>query len=126
MMQLERQTFRPITLAIILACLVALPAYAAQIVVEAEDYIDFYNYAFTYIGPLPVGVGSIVTLQGLDYPGEWVDYTLPVSAYGSYSYSMICWGDYGVTYTFNLYFIPDSGGDTQVITVSFVGKGCFT
>lgn len=124
MMQFERQPFTPITIALLLICFAAVPTQAAQIVVEAENYIDFYDYAFDPIAPLPVGI--IVALQGPDYPGEWVEYTLPVSAYGSYSYSMICWGDYGVSYTFNLYFIPESGGATQAITVSFVGLGCFT
>jgi hypothetical protein len=111
-------------LALFFVCLNIGAASAEQIVVEAEDYVDFYDFAFTIIGPLPVGI--IVALQGLDMSGEWTEYTLPVAAYGSYSFSMICWGDYGVSYSFNLYFTPESGGDTQAITVSFVGKGCFT
>lgn len=124
MMQFERQPFTPIALALLLVCFAAGPASAEQIVVEAEDYIDYYDYAVEPIVPFPIGL--IVTLKGLDTPGEWTEYTLPVTAYGSYSFSMICWGDLGVTYTFNLYFMPDSGGETQSITTSFTGTGCFT
>ena len=123
-MHMDRRNQIVILLLLISACLAPQHLSAAQIAVEAEDFTDFYDFAYTPIGPYPFGY--IVTLRGLDTPGEWVEYTLPVTAYGSYSYSMICWGDYGVHYSFNLYFIPDSGGTTQVITVSFTGLGCFT
>jgi len=125
MMQFGRKAFNPIALALLIICLAAAPARAAQIVVEAENFNNFYDYANDPIVSYTVGT-TLVTLYGLDSFGEWVEYTLPVTAYGSYSFSMICWGDLGVTYTYNVYFIPESGGDTQAITASFTGTGCFT
>jgi hypothetical protein len=103
--------------------LVAAPTSAEQIVVEAEDFIDFYDIGFNPIMQYTAGI--YVTLMGPDYPGEWVEYTLPVTAYGSYSFSMLCWGDDGVKYLLNIYFMPDSGGEIQSITASFTGAGCF-
>jgi hypothetical protein len=123
-MQLGRKVFNPIALSLLLLCLAVGPVSAAQIKVEAEDYIDSYDITYDPITTLTVGVVDV--LQGPDYSGEWVEYTLPVSAYGSYSFSMICWGDLNVSYIFNIYFIPDSGGPQQMITASFTGKGCFT
>ncbi len=123
-MQLYRPRFTPLILALLLVCSNTGTASADQIVVEAEDYVGFYDFAFDMIGAMPVGY--ITVLQGLDMSGEWTEYTLPVANYGSYSFSMICWGDLGVPYSFNLYFTPEAGGATQAITVSFVGKGCFT
>jgi hypothetical protein len=66
-----------------------------------------------------------VYLQGLDYPGEWTKYALPVTAFGSYTVTMICWGDNAIPYHLRLYLTPQSGGDTQVIDFQFLGKGCF-
>ncbi len=97
------------------------PLSAEQIVVEAENYTDFYDFmgnAITLYSP--------TILQGPDYPGEWVEFTLPVSVYGTYNFSMLCWGLNDITYIFDVYFIPDSGGDIQSITATFVGAGCFT
>ena len=111
-------------LAIAIACAVSVSVRAEQIVVEAEDYLSYYDFAYTLISPLNVGL--TVVLQGLDMSGEWTEYTLPVTAYGSYSFSMVCFGDLNMPYVFNVYFIPKSGGTQQMITVSFTGKGCFT
>jgi hypothetical protein len=122
-MQLCRQRFTPLVLALFFVCFNTGTASAEQIVVEAEDYVDFYDFAYDMIGTLPIG--TVEVLQGLDMSGEWTEYTLPVSAYGSYSFSMICWGDQYVPFSFNIYFTPESGGDTQAITVSFTGEGCF-
>jgi hypothetical protein len=105
--------------------LAATNAVAAQIVVEAETFNNFYDYAADPISIYPVGT-ALVTLHGLDSEGEWVEYTMSVAAFGSYSFSMICWGDLGVTYTYNVYFTPVPGGDPQAITASFMGTGCFT
>ncbi len=124
MMRYGRNTILRLAIALLCLGLAAAPIRAAQIVTQGEDYIDYYDLGGLLIGPYPVGV--ITVLQGLDISVEWVEYTLPVSAYGSYSFSMICWGDLYVPYTFNVYFIPESGGFQQQISVSFTGKGCFT
>ncbi len=123
-MQLGKTRIIPIILAVLLVSLGSGAASADQLVVEAEDYVDYYDFAFDMIGALPIGY--TVVLQGLDISGEWAEYTVPVVNYGSYSFSMICWGDQYVPFSFNLYFTPESGGDTQTMTVSFTGKGCFT
>jgi hypothetical protein len=123
MMHLQRQVFTLLVVALPILSIAAAPVSAEQIVVEAEDFIDSYDIAFNPIEQYTAGI--YVTVMGPDYPGEWVEYTLPVAAYGSYSFLMLCWGDDGVTYLFNVYFIPDSGGETQSITASFTGSGCF-
>jgi hypothetical protein len=99
------------------------PAMAANISIEAENY-----FAFNEILSIPIGTytsGTVVYLRGLDYPGEWTKYFLPVFDFGSYNVTMSCWGDLGVYYHLRLYIIPQSGGDTQTIDFEFVGNGCF-
>lgn len=123
-MHIVRGYSLPAGLTLIFACLVSMPLSAAQITVEAEHFTAFHDITFNPIEQYTVGM--YVTLRGPDFPGEWVEYALPVSEFGSYSFSMICWGDLGITYTFNVYFVPDSGGETQSITTSFTGTGCFT
>lgn len=123
-MQLYKTRIIPIVLALLMISLGSGAASADQLVVEAEDFVDFYDFAFDMITALPYGYD--VVLKGLDMSGEWTEYILPVTNYGSYSFSMICWGDQYVPFSFNIYFTPESGGDVQAITVSFTGNGCFT
>ena len=51
-------------------------------------------------------------------------YDMNVSAYGTYSFLMLCWGDYNVPYHLKLYLTPAAGGITQTIDIEFTGKGC--
>lgn len=91
--------------------------------IEAEDFNAYHD-----ISAYPIGTYtylSYVTLQGLDYPGEWTEYTAPVTAYGRYAVTMLCWGDTGIAYRLRLYITPESGGGTQTIDFEFLGKGCF-
>ncbi len=99
--------------------LAPMPASALTIKIEAEDFVDFYES-----GLITEIREYLSRLEGLDYPGEWTEYTMNVSAYGTYSFLLLCWGDFGVPYHLQLHLTPILGGDTQTIDINFVGKGC--
>jgi hypothetical protein len=96
------------------------PVRSLTIQVEAEDFVDFYESGlYTLIRE------NLGRLEGLDYPGEWTEYNMNVSDYGTYSFVLLCWGDFNVPYHLKLYVKPILGGDTQTIDINFIGKGCF-
>lgn len=120
-MRLERQLLALSSLALLIIITTQGAVLAEQIVVQGESYTDFYDFmgnAITLYSP--------TILQGPDFMEEWVEFSMPVSIYGTYDFSMLCWGLSGVSYSMIVYFIPDSGGDIQSTTTTFVGAGCFT
>jgi hypothetical protein len=96
------------------------PVWAATIMVEAEDFVDFYES-----GQYDLIHEYLNRLEGLDYPGEWTEYDMHVPAFGTYSIVLLCWGDYNVPYHLRLHVTPALGGDAQTIDIEFLGKGCF-
>ena len=115
------KTARLIAISLLIASIVPVPAQVRSetIRVEAEDFVDFYEsglYDLIHV--------YLLRLEGLDYPGEWTEYDMNVSAYGTYSFLMLCWGDYNVPYHLKLYLTPAAGGITQTIDIEFTGKGC--
>ncbi|MDD4857031.1 MAG: hypothetical protein PHD74_02885 [Candidatus Krumholzibacteria bacterium] len=92
-------------------------AHAASVYVQAESFTDSYN-----IDPEPI-ISDNSMLKGLDSAGEWTQYSLEVSAFGTYSYMVRCWGDLNVAYTFRITTAPVQGGEPQSVEFSYIGKG---
>ena len=113
---------RSIIISLFIAFLAMAPVSVRSetIKVEAEAFVDFYES-----GLYELISGVLLRLEGLDYPGEWTEYNMNVSAYGTYSFLMLCWGDFNVPYHLRLHLTPALGGVTQTIEINFLGKGCF-
>ena len=121
MMRLELKLFALSSLALLIVSTAGGTAPAEQIVVQGESYTDSYDFMGN-----PITLYSPTILQGPDFMEEWVEFAMSVSIYGTYDFSMLCWGLNGISYSMIVYFIPDSGGDIQSTTTTFVGAGCFT
>ena len=93
------------------------PARAIDVYVQAERFTSSYNI-------MPENIRAYETaLLGLDYPGEWAEFQVPVTGFGTYLLSMRCWGNLNSPYLFHLVTKPVQGEDPQTITLSFAGKG---
>ncbi|MEJ2720988.1 MAG: hypothetical protein P8181_07575, partial [bacterium] len=104
--------------------LLAVPCSARGIVIEGEDFVAYHDVG-------GVGIASILlsgcsgghALSGLDQVGEWVEYNVPVSEFGRYTFLMKCRGDFGVPYTLRMVFTPAEEGTEQTVDFAFVGMG---
>ena len=91
---------------------------AIQVVVQAEDYKSANDIDYVPIQP------SISYLEGLDYPGEWTQYQLQTTGYGTYQVTLKCWGALNVQYSLQLVTMPVQGDNpSQTIDFSFIGRG---
>ncbi len=116
------RTARLIIISLFIASLATAPVSVRSetIKVEAEAYVDYYES-----GLYKLISKYLLRLEGLDYPGEWTEYNINVSAYGTYSFLMLCWGDFNVPYHLKLHVTPALVGVTQTIDINFLGKGCY-
>jgi len=105
--------------------LIPIAAISAIIRFEAEDYTSSHDTALEPIRVYPYSTCSGgAMLVGLDYPGEWVTYTISLSSYGIYEPSIRCRGDQNQTYSLNMEITPSgASGPTQIINLNFNGKG---
>lgn len=104
---------------IALMSFIALPAVlsAADFTVQAENFNSYYNIGYSAIR------GYNGKLEGLDYPDEWTQYTMPsMMIFGNYQVNMMCWGEENVPYTLKLVTFP-LNHTPQVIELRFTGRG---
>ena len=92
-------------------------ASAVSNIIQAENFTQSHN-----IAPEEIATGTGV-LVGLDAAGEWVEFQLFTSEFGTYSVTMKCWGTLNVPYKFNLVTVPPEGQSSQTIQLNFTGKG---
>lgn len=93
-------------------------ACAIDIFVQAEDYRFSHDIALDPIQSYQS------LLYGLDYAGEWTQYELQATGFGTYGVTMRCWGEANVPYRLQLVTIPaDVDGIPQTINFDFIGKG---
>jgi hypothetical protein len=113
------------TALLILALAMMLPAVspAQTILIEAENYTSYYDFAFEPIRVLYATGNSDSMLYGLDTVDEWVEYQFAVSAFGDYSFNLHCKGDQGWPYTFQVWLTGGTTGHVQVLDVQFTGTG---
>ncbi|MFA4947795.1 MAG: hypothetical protein WC674_04700 [Candidatus Krumholzibacteriia bacterium] len=105
--------------ALVFAVLILAPslARAIDVFVQAEDFTSSNNI-------MPENIRAYNSaLLGLDYEGEWAEFQVPASGFGTYLLSMRCWGNLNSPYLFHLVTKPVQGEDPQTITLSFAGKG---
>ena len=111
---------------LILAVALAAPAAspAQSVWFEAENYTDYYDFAFSPIQVLYVsGCSNGYILYGLDTIDEWVEYTFSVSSFGIYSFTMHCQADQNQPYTVQIRLTGGTSGQVQVFEVQFTGTG---
>jgi hypothetical protein len=105
---------------VLVAAVIALApcsARAIDVYVQAEDFTSSFNV-------MPENIRADGgALLGLDFPGEWAEFQVPVSAFGTYLLSMRCWGNENAPYLFHLVTTPVAGEEPQTITLSFAGRG---
>lgn len=112
-----------------LACLVVgflglVPCSARGIVIEGEDFVAYHDTGGVVISSIALsGCSGGHALSGLDQAGEWVDYNVPVTGFGRYTFLIKCRGDFGVPYTLRVLFTPAEEGVEQTVDFSFVGMG---
>ncbi len=92
-------------------------ARAIDVYVQAESFTSSSNISYENIRAYET------VLLGLDYPGEWAEFQVPASGFGTYLLSMRCWGNLGSPYLFHLVTKPVAGEEPQTIALSFAGKG---
>ena len=107
---------------ITISVLILIPAAAA-----ADIPIPLGTFTSTYDDPLSlVDVGMSLGnsyLQGLDHPGEWVEYTgIECTETAGYKGSLRVRGDADVIFQIGM-LVTDEGGQQQLATFSFVGEG---
>lgn len=100
------------------------PTGAETVYVENENFVDFYDIQYSLIQAQPApachGGGMLV---GLDANGEWVEYDLTVSSFGTWSVDMIARGDLNIGYSFQLTATGKQSGQSQTIDVLYTGAG---
>jgi hypothetical protein len=103
----------------------AMPARTQTIKVEAESFNASYDIDYGIIGSVPnSGCSGGNLLTGLDYPGEWVKYYVPVPIPDIYAAIMRCRGDMGAHYRLQLTIHPLAVGQPpQIVTFDFYGEG---
>ena len=102
----------------------AAPATAQVISIETEWYDDSYDTGGIPIGiQLDSGCSGGMFLVGLDLAGEWTSYDVSVDPIGFYAPRIVCRGNVGVEYHFQLTFTPDSLGAPQTIDFFYTGIG---
>jgi hypothetical protein len=84
--------------------------------VQAEAFTDSYDVALYPI------TSSLGLLNGLDFPSEWTQYSLPIMPFGTYRVYMRCWGD-PQPYELHLLTFPGAEQEPQTIVLSFTGLG---
>jgi hypothetical protein len=92
-------------------------AGAVSVYVEAESFVQSYN-----IEPENVRADGTV-LRGLDYPGEWAEYQAAFTAFGTYAFTMRCWGNLNALYSFRLTTMPTQGEEPQTFNLNYIGRG---
>ena len=90
-----------------------------RLAIEAEDYVSYYNIGGQMVQRLPVsGCVSGFVLYGLDVPGEWTQYEVPVAQAGTYEVGIVCQGGLAVDYGLRLVFTDITG--TESVTWGIV------
>ena len=99
-------------------------AGAERVLVDNEDFTDSHDLAFDSIHTLVSSSchGGFM-LVGLDYAGEWVEYDLTISSFGSWATGLVCRGDSSVHYTLQLKVTGTVSGASQTIDIVYNGLG---
>ena len=100
----------------VLALLAPACAFAVTIHIDGVSYTGSHNVGGAGI----VAANGAVT--GIDWPGDWVSYPLPVAAFGTYGAVVRCWGIDGISYSVRM-IVEDMNDNLQTIDINFVGKG---
>ncbi len=95
-------------------------AGAAGISIDATTYTDSLEIG----GELPINRHIIGYLEGLDYPGEWVEYHFTVTGFGTCSSVIIVRGAEDIEYHLQMTLTADISGEEQTADFYFTGSGC--
>ncbi len=115
-----------ITIVLILGGVTAFfsPASAEMVIIENENFTASHDIAYDLIQAMPdAGCHGESMLVGLDAYDEWVEYDLTVSAFGIWSVSMVCKGDFNVGYSLQMTATGKDSGVSQTIDILYTGLG---
>jgi hypothetical protein len=109
---------RTVAISLVVLVCAATSTSAIDLSIEAEAF----RYAHDIANDRIAANGTL--LFGLDSPGEWTQYELSTSSFGTFGVVMRCWGDINVPYHLQLLVLPSEGeGDPQMVDFNFIGKG---
>lgn len=104
----------------------AVPCQAAGLRVEVEDLTTFYNYSGTTIGTVSCsGASGQFAIQGVDFPGEWIEIPFTLTSTVAFVDSLRSSGYTNERRQFSVHFISEGNlqsapGDT---TTTGLGLG---
>ena len=92
-------------------------ARAESVTIYARDLIASHNEG---LNPITVIDGWV---RGVDYPGDWVEYSFHVTGFGINDTYMTAMGTTGVTFGALMTVTGDLSGTGQMISFDFIGSG---
>lgn len=109
---------------LLISLLLPVSAYSQFIQIEAEDFTDSHDIAYEIIRSenAPSCSGGF-WLVGLDYPEEWVQYSLELSSFGIFSPQLRLEAETGVEFHLRMTLYPPKIGDIHISDFHFTGKG---
>lgn len=94
------------------------PSSAKDIVLPADSYVTSHNQGLGLIGSCGTGC-----LTGLDYPGDWVEYSVMVAEFGTYETMVYVQGMENVDFHLRMTLTAEGSVDVQQFDLNFTGVG---
>jgi hypothetical protein len=113
----------PVVIGIIM--LISSSASAQSIIVEAENYLTYYNAGGTtiYVTSCSAASGGLA-IEGFDWTGDWIEYAVNIPVAGAYADSVRAAGLIAVESEFqSTIFGGAPGGGNLVSTFNMLGLG---
>jgi len=111
--------------AVVAVCLL-MPArlLATRVLIELEAFVASHDIAGEPIREVEAAsCSSGYLLKGLDTTGEWVEYPLTLSEFGTWVVAMRARGDLGAVYQFRVEFTSALTGAVESVLMNYVGRG---
>ena len=114
-MRSEKTLLFGIALAVLAAC---PPAFAEDVYIYAPAYTAVNN-----IADRPITIDSYGWLHGIDYEGEWLEYTFGLTSFGTHSSGILVKGAMGVEFHLQMEITGNGSHFVQILDFNFTGSG---
>ena len=104
-----------LALVVLVAC---PPASAEDVFIPAPSYSEVNN-----IAERPITVDSYGWLHGIDYEGEWLEYTFELTSFGTYSSGIRVKGTLGTEFHLQMEITGNDSHFLQKLDFNFTGSG---